>query len=147
MGRIRRLALRYGAPLAVGTLLIVILLSTNDELIIADVAPKQFAPDDRITITGSGFGQQRGGSNVVINDSPLTQSEYIEWDNNRIVIRAPIDVRDGTLWVEARNTISNKVFITNSAYIAAPAGYDGSREIQITAHSPQTVSGGDIVTF
>lgn len=128
-------------------ILVIVLFFTNDAIIIIDVAPRQFSPSEDIIIRGSGFGQQRNGSEVRINDVPLIPVEYISWGDRQIIIRAPRDVRNGTLTVARRDSVSNLMLITNADYITPYVETTASDAVQIINYTPLNPSGGDILHF
>ena len=143
--RIIRICMRYLFPIVLLIILVSTLLFTNNTATIKKVDPKYFIPGEAIHIIGDKFGENRNGNNVYINQRALTQSEYLEWSNQKIVIRAPMDIHNSVIQVHVDGNISNEALITNSAHITLHTPQ--APEIQITSHTPTRVSGGDIVTL
>ena len=142
-----RIYVRYIFPILLLIILISTLLFTNNAATITEVDPKYFIPGEVMHIIGNNFGENRNGNNVRINQRALTQSEYLEWSNRKIVIRAPMDIHNSVIQVHANGSISNEALITNSAHITLHTPQAQASEIQIISHTPTRVSGGDIVTL
>ena len=142
-----RICIRYLFPVSLLILLVFTLLFTNNSATIKQVDPKYFIPGEVIHIIGDNFGEERNGSNVYINQHALTQSEYLGWSNQEIIIRAPMDIHNGVIQVHANGSTSNEALITNSAHITLHTAQTQVPEIQIISHTPTRVSGGDIVTL
>ncbi len=95
---------------------------------IASVSPMSGAPGTQVTITGSGFGDQRGSSYVSF--SGVAAGVYLEWNSSRVICEVPDGALSGWLTVNTPGGTSNGVnfvvplpSVESSCYFAE--GYTG----------------------
>jgi len=84
---------------------------------IVSITPDVAFPGDVMVITGSGFGDERKGSEVSIAGVRLTSSSYLEWSDRQISVRIPQDVGSGDVIVTTASGSSKGVQFTNREHI------------------------------
>jgi transglutaminase-like putative cysteine protease len=90
---------------------------TNEKPVIEALSPVAAFPEENLTITGSGFGDQRGNGDVFIAGIRLTSSHYQSWTDNEIRIKVPYGVESGRVYVVTDKGRSNGVLFTNRIHI------------------------------
>ena len=114
-------SLRVILPVAV-CILLAVLLAVSVYLInrppeIEKLEPSTALPGEKIKIYGKNFGEEKGGSEVVIAGIKPTNSNYISWTDNVIVIEVPEDVKSGRLFVKTDKGMSNGPLFINREYV------------------------------
>ncbi len=66
-----------------------------------------------IKIDGKNFGKAKSGSEVYIDDLALTDSAYLKWSDNQIIIAIPKEIKSGLLYVVTKSGKTNSVIYTN----------------------------------
>ena len=74
---------------------------------VTSIDPIAFAPGGIVTIQGRNFGEKRGGSRVLLDSSPLTQTSYISWSAKKIELLLPVSLDSGILQVMTSFGASN----------------------------------------
>ncbi|MFP4565815.1 MAG: transglutaminase domain-containing protein [Spirochaetaceae bacterium] len=121
---------------------------TGRRPVIEDVQPRATAPGEQIEIIGEHFGDNRGRGRIRIAGSTGTSSAYLEWSDERIVMRVPEDADSGLVYVETERGRSNGVLFANADHV--PTGYaadDSAARPALESIDPETVSVGDVVTI
>lgn len=118
---------------------------------IDSISPQVGTPGDVVTIKGDGFGKPHfaeGECAVEFGGYAFTQSAYIKWTDGEIVLRLPMDVQDGLVFVRTRCGVSNPAFFSNAQDVPIPASAntDAPKPV-ISALSAKTASVGDILTI
>ena len=82
---------------------------------IASLSPTSVRYGQVVTINGTGFGSDRGTSRVVFHGGiEPSSSQYVNWSDTRIQVRAPTGARTGNLRViTATGSDSSRVTITS----------------------------------
>ena len=96
---------------------------SNLEPKINSISPEISYPGDMVEISGKYFGDPENKHElelrkpveaaVVINGSRLVLSDYILWDDNRIIIRVPETAASGPLFIENKKGRSNEIVFIN----------------------------------
>jgi transglutaminase-like putative cysteine protease len=76
---------------------------------ILTIDPKLAVIGQNLTIMGDDFGNERGESFVTIGGVSPTLSSYVEWSNNKIVVRIPDFGESGLVYVHRKTKMSNPV--------------------------------------
>jgi hypothetical protein len=66
-----------------------------------------------LKITGKNFGEKKGGSEVYIENLALTDSAYLAWTDNQIIVMIPKEIKSGLLYVLTKSGKTNPVIYTN----------------------------------
>ncbi len=66
-----------------------------------------------LKIDGKNFGEKRGGSEVYIENLALTDSAYLKWTDNQIVVTMPKEIKSGLLYVVTKSGKTNAMIYTN----------------------------------
>lgn len=115
------------------------------------ISPQVGMPGDTVTITGSGFGQQctaDGVSAVEFGGYAFTQSAYIKWTDTEIVVKLPMDVQDGLVFVRTERGVSNPAFFSNMQDVPVPLTADtDAPKPAISSLTPKVASVGDVLTI
>ena len=82
---------------------------------IASIDPIAFAPGGIVAIKGRNFGSARGGGDVLLDSSPLTQSSYISWSAEKIELLLPPSLDSGILRVVTAFGTSNPDVVISEA--------------------------------
>ncbi|MCL2601058.1 MAG: IPT/TIG domain-containing protein, partial [Treponema sp.] len=83
--------------------------------VIFSVSPQVGIMGEPITILGSAFGRERGNSFVTIAGAQPTGTAYLEWCDNRILLRVPEFGEAGLVFVHVDGRRSNGVLFSNLA--------------------------------
>ena len=103
---------------------------------LASVSPTRIKTGDRLTLTGANFGSRRGSGYVLFapNVRP-SSSDYVTWNDSRIVVKVPARARSGDVKVvTGTGTSGDKRIVVESV---AP---------QISSVSPRQVLYSQVVT-
>ncbi len=118
---INKASLRIILPVTV-FIFLAVLLAVSVYLInrppeITRLEPSTALPGEKIKIYGKNFGEEKGGSEVIIAGIKPTNSNYISWKDNLIVINVPEDVKSGRLFVKTAKGLSNGPLFINKEYV------------------------------
>jgi transglutaminase-like putative cysteine protease len=101
--------------------------------------PKIGKGGEPLTIKGENFGNERDESYVTIAGVSPTNSSYLSWRDNQIVIKTPELGESGLVYVYAKGRKSNGVLFTNQAGLPMPVkGEDigiGPRIVSVSPHA------------
>jgi hypothetical protein len=130
-------------------LFILFLLSCRPEApFISSIDPRIGRMGEVITLTGSNFGEPRIDSFVTIAGISPTNSSYILWQNDLIIVRVPELGESGLVYVYNRGKRSNGVLFTNTASVPRPVeGEEFGLEPRIISVSPQIGAPGALITI
>ena len=103
---------------ALAVLLAVLLVGSRGRPPVIDAAsPRIGRGGDPLVITGRNFGAERSGGYVVIAGVTPSSGAYLEWDDHRISVRVPQEVRSGFVHVVSGGNRSNGVLFANRDYL------------------------------
>lgn len=111
------------------------------------ISPQVGNPGDELTVYGIDFGDEKEDSYVEIGESRLTSSACLDWSDTKIVLKLPLNVRDGLLYVVTRGGRSEPKIFTNKTIVPVPVLADPKTAqpyIWGTNESSQSV--GELVT-
>jgi transglutaminase-like putative cysteine protease len=115
---------------------------------ITEIYPKIGMMGEILTIRGEKFGDGQDESYVTIAGIVPTASSYIEWTNDRIILRVPEFGRSGLVYVYRSDKKSNPALFSNQAAIPEPVAEDqagiGPRILSV---SPASGPIGSVVTI
>jgi transglutaminase-like putative cysteine protease len=115
---------------------------------ITEIYPKIGMMGEILTIRGEEFGDGQDESYITIAGIAPTASSYIEWTNDRIILRVPEFGRSGLVYVYRNDKKSNPALFSNQAAIPEPVAEDlagiGPRILSV---SPASGSIGSVVTI
>jgi hypothetical protein len=101
-----------------------------------------------ITLRGGNFGAERDESYVAIAGTMPTNSSYVTWQDDLVMVRVPESGESGLVYVNVKGKRSNSVLFSNSAAIPRPvAGENPGLEPQIISVNPGTGATGSLVTI
>ena len=103
---------------ALAVLLAVLLVGSRGRRPVIDAAsPRIGRGGDPLIVSGRNFGAERDGGYVVIAGVTPSSSAYLEWDDDRISVRVPQEVRSGFVHIVAGGNRSNGVLFANRDYL------------------------------
>lgn len=113
------------------------------------ISPQIGAPGSVMTISGSGFGNERDTSFVEIGGSSLTSSSYLSWSSTEIKIQLPANVQDGLVYVVTKRGRSQPEVFANKDNIPITINQVGVQTALpiIESESPQKISVGQVLTI
>lgn len=113
------------------------------------ISPQIGAPGSVMTISGSGFGNERDTSFVEIGGSSLTSSSYLSWSSTEIKIQLPANVQDGLVYVVTKRGRSQPEVFANKDNIPIAINQVGVQTALpiIESESPQKISVGQVLTI
>ena len=122
--RMRAATKRRGRGRAAGLLFAILALGISAYWLLSaprvtSIDPIAFAPGGTITIQGKNFGKSRGGSRVLLDSTPLTQSSYISWSSKKIELLLPLSLDSGILQVATPFGTSNPDIVISTANLPA----------------------------
>ena len=101
-----------------------------------------------ITLTGNNFGSSRDESYITIAGVSPTNSSYLLWQDNLIIIRIPELGDSGLVYVHKKGRKSNGVLFSNFANVPRPVdGEELGLEPRIAAITPQIGAPGSLITI
>ncbi|MDR0526103.1 MAG: IPT/TIG domain-containing protein [Spirochaetaceae bacterium] len=110
--------------------------------------PRIGSAGEILTISGTGFGEERGGSYITIAGTPPTIASYLSWQNDQIRIRTPEFSGTGLLYVHRDGKKSNPLLLTNRVSIPRFTQNNGrSLGPIITGVKPASGPIGSLVTI
>ncbi|MDR0389813.1 MAG: IPT/TIG domain-containing protein [Spirochaetaceae bacterium] len=115
---------------------------------ILSLEPRIGMMGEPLTIHGKNFGHEQNESSVSIGGVPPTASSYIEWSDNRIVLRVPEFGEAGLVYVYAGGKKSNAALFSNRANMPLPvrSAQTGSSP-RIRSIEPASGAVGTLVTI
>lgn len=113
------------------------------------ISPQIGAPGSIMTISGSGFGNERDTSFVEIGGSSLTSSSYLSWSSTEIKVQLPANVQDGLVYVVTKRGRSQPEVFANKDNIPIAINQVGVQTALpiIESESPQKISVGQVLTI
>ncbi|MBN1798631.1 MAG: hypothetical protein JW822_08630 [Spirochaetales bacterium] len=66
-----------------------------------------------LKIDGKNFGDKKAGGEVYIEDLALTDSAFLKWTDNQIIVAIPKEIKSGLLYVVTKTGKTNAVIYTN----------------------------------
>lgn len=145
-------AIRVFCILAVCALVIgfsiLINYTVTEKPIILSTSQQVGAPGDVISIRGKYFNNSKDTSYVEIAGNRLTESSYVSWTDEEIVITIPYNTQDGLLYVVSNAGRSNPDFFTNKNAIPVTVPLDSLYATPvITSLSAESLYVGQILTI
>jgi hypothetical protein len=135
-------------PLALfGGFLLFLILSTafsGPPPVIGNVFQEDNLTYDIVTIEGKNFGPQSGGGEVRIGDLALTQSNYLKWSEDKIIVTIPREISSGIIYVVTKNGHCRGDIYINPDEIPRLTSYHGPL---INSVSPDNTSPGEILVI
>lgn len=113
---------------------------------IASIEPRAVEPGGTVVLSGSGFGESRERSRVLIGGIPLAEEAYIAWMDTRIEIGLPADTAGGGVAVAANDGESNVVLLTVPARLPIPEHSEDPRSPKIENPLPSPAYVGSLAT-
>ena len=131
------------------TIFVLFLLSCDPKIpVITSIDPKIGRMGEVVSLIGSNFGEERDESYVTIAGIAPTNSSYLSWQDNIIMVRIPELGESGLIYVHVGGKKSNGVLFSNSALFPRPAeGEELGLQPRITSVSPQSGSPGTLITI
>lgn len=121
----------------------------DNEPEIKSISPQIGAPGSVMTISGSGFGNERDTSFVEIGGSSLTSSSYLSWSATEIKVQLPANVQDGLVYVVTKRGRSQPEVFANKNNIPMAITQVGVQTTLplIESESPQKIAVGQVLTI
>ena len=131
------------------TIFILLLFSCDSKIpIITSIDPKIGRMGEVVTLTGSNFGETRDEAYVTIAGIAPTNSSYLSWKDDVIIVRIPELGESGLIYVHVDGKKSNGVLFSNSAIVPRPVeGEELGLQPRITSVNPQSGSPGTLITI
>ncbi|MCL2129404.1 MAG: IPT/TIG domain-containing protein [Treponema sp.] len=120
----------------------------NNEPEIISIEPHIGRMGDTLTITGTGFGDERNESFITIAGTPPTSSSYLYWSNEEIRVRIPDFGEAGLVYIHRGRKKSNPALFANQATLPMPV--EGSEQNiipRISSLEPESGAIGSIVSI
>lgn len=118
--------------------------TVTEKPVILSVSQQVGSPGDVISIHGKFFNNAKGNSYVEIAGNRLTESSYISWSDDEIVITIPANIQDGLIYVVSTEGRSNPDFFANKMTIPVSVHEDETYTLPaITAISSDTLYIGE----
>ncbi len=112
------------------------------------ISPQTANPGDVLTIYGAHFGTKKTENYVEIGGRRITSSSYIDWQDNKITLKLPMNVQDGLVFVSTINGRSEPKIFTNKNSVPVSAKNSVmSINPGISSLEPKTQAVGGIVTI
>lgn len=126
----------------------IITYTVNEKPVILSISQQVGVPGDVISIRGKYFNNSKETSYVEIAGNRLTESSYISWTDDEIVITIPSNTQDGLLYVVSGAGRSNPDFFTNKNAIPVTIPQSSLYACpEITSLSAETLYVGEILTI
>ncbi|MDR0662668.1 MAG: transcription factor [Spirochaetaceae bacterium] len=109
--------------------------------------PKLAVTGQTLTILGEFFGDEQGESFVTIGGVSPTLSSYIEWTDNKIVLRLPDFGESGLVYVQRKDKKSNPVLLPSLRSIPEFPKSSVSYAPVITQIRPDSAAIGDLIVI
>jgi hypothetical protein len=115
---------------------------------IISINPRIGLMGDVLTITGTGFGDEREESYITIAGSPPTSSSYISWEDSEITVRIPEFGEAGLIYVHRGGKKSNPALFANQLSLPEPVrGPAADYNPRINSIAPATGPIGTLITI
>ncbi|MDR2343795.1 MAG: IPT/TIG domain-containing protein [Spirochaetaceae bacterium] len=111
------------------------------------IDPRFAVTGQNLTIMGESFGDEQGESFVTIGGVRPTMSSFLEWSDNKIVLRIPDFGETGLIYVHRRNHRSNPVLISTLSSMPEFPKSQVSYAPVITQVRPASASIGELVVI
>lgn len=122
--------------------------TVKEKPVILSVSQQVGVPGDVISIRGKFFHHAKDNSFVEIAGNRLTESSYVSWTDDEIVITIPANTQDGLLYVVSNAGRSNPDFFANrnAIPVSIPQSTVYSKPV-ITSLSKEQLLVGDMLTI
>ncbi|MDR3356836.1 MAG: IPT/TIG domain-containing protein [Spirochaetaceae bacterium] len=114
---------------------------------ISMIEPRFAVAGQNLTIMGEAFGEGQGESFVTIGGVRPTMSSYLEWSDNKIVLRIPDFGESGFIYVHRRNRKSNPVLFSTLESMPLFTKTQPSYAPVITQVRPASAAIGELVVI
>jgi len=115
---------------------------------IISIDPRIGRMGDVLTITGSGFGEERDESYITIAGTPPTSSSYLSWEDDKITVRIPEFGEAGLVYVYRGRKKSNPALFANLLSLPEPVrGTEADYNPRITSVTPAAGPIGTLITI
>jgi len=115
---------------------------------IISIDPRIGRMGDVLTITGSGFGEERDESYITIAGTPPTSSSYLSWRDNEITVRIPEFGEAGLVYVYRGGKKSNPALFANILSLPEPVrGTEADYNPRINSVTPAAGPIGTLITI
>lgn len=116
---------------------------------IESMTPQIGSPGSIMSITGTGFGDERDTSFVEIGGSSITSSSYLSWTSSEIRIQLPANLQDGLVYVVTKKGRSQPVVFANKEKVPVAINQmDFQRSLPVIAsEEPQKIAVGQVLTI
>ncbi|MGN0725681.1 MAG: transglutaminase domain-containing protein [Treponema sp.] len=122
--------------------------SVKEKPVILSISQQVGSPGDVISIRGKFFNNTKDTSYVEIAGNRLTESSYVSWNDDEIVITIPANTQDGLLYVVSNAGRSNPDFFANKTAIPVSIQYDSNYTLPtITSISSDSLYVGELLTI
>jgi hypothetical protein len=111
------------------------------------IDPKFAIVGQNLTIMGEGFGDEQDESFIMIGSVRPTLSSYIEWSDNKIVVRIPDFGESGLVYVNRRNRKSNPILLPMLGSMPVPSDTTASYAPAIERIAPVPAAIGQPVVI
>ncbi|MBQ0003964.1 MAG: IPT/TIG domain-containing protein [Treponema sp.] len=91
--------------------------TVKEKPVILSVSQQIGSPGDTISIRGKFFNDKKESSFVEIAGNRLTESSYVSWNDDEIIITIPANTQDGLVYVVSTAGRSNPDFFANRSAI------------------------------
>jgi hypothetical protein len=114
---------------------------------ISMIDPRFAVAGQNLTIIGEAFGDEQGESFVTIGEVRPTMSSYLEWSDNKIVLRIPDFGESGLIYVHRQNHRSNPVLFSTSNSLPQFPKSQVSYAPVITQVRPASAAIGELIVI
>ncbi|MBQ0161557.1 MAG: IPT/TIG domain-containing protein [Treponema sp.] len=122
--------------------------TVKEKPVILSVSQQVGSPGDTISIRGKFFNDKKDTSYVEIAGNRLTESSYVSWNDDEIVITIPANTQDGLVYVVSTAGRSNPDFFANRSAIpiSVPQNAVFTKPV-ITSLSAEKLYVGQVLTI
>jgi hypothetical protein len=116
--------------------------------VIYSIDPKIGKSGDVLTITGEHFGKERDQSYVTIAGSSPTNSSYLNWRDDQILLKLPDFGESGLVYVFVKGRKSNSALFSNQQTLPKPLREDeAGQEPRIIEVNPRSAPVGSLISI
>ncbi|MDR1587769.1 MAG: IPT/TIG domain-containing protein [Treponema sp.] len=116
--------------------------------LIRSISPKIGMMGEALTIEGENFGEERDESYVTIAGISPTNSSYLSWQENNILVKIPEFGESGLVYVHVGGRKSNGALFSNRATLPRPVqGTDPGFGPRISSINPPAGAVGSLITI